>query len=86
MTPTSEVNTLPYVVGDEVVVTLADDVEVFNLACMTLMPPALLPAWTIGRIVSRDVSGIRPAYVFCMRLRGMRCMFVADADRIEGLA
>jgi len=84
--PTSEVSTLPYAVGEEVVVTLDDGVEIFNLEFMMVMPPALVPGWTIGRIVSLDVSGPRPAYLLRMRLRGMKCVFVAGADRIEGLA
>lgn len=67
MIPTTPFDILAYVVGEEVVVTLGDDVEVFNLDYETVIPHALLPAWTIGRIVALDVSGPLPAYVMRMR-------------------
>jgi hypothetical protein len=84
--PTSPFSTLAYVVGEEVVVTLGDDLEVFNLDHMTVMPRALLPGWTIGCIVALDSRGSEPAYVLRMRLRGMKCVLVAPPAAIEGLA
>lgn len=86
MNPATEAGTLGYAVGEEVVVTLDDGAEIFNLECMTVMPPALLPSWTIGRIVGLDTTGTSPSYVLRTRLRGMRCMFVAPPSAIEGLA
>jgi hypothetical protein len=84
--PTPPFSTLAYVVGEEVVVTLGDGIKVFNLDHLTVMPPALLPGWTIGRIVALETSGSLPAYVLRMRLRGMQCVLVAPPTAIEGVA
>lgn len=80
-----QTNVFTYCVGEEVVVLL-DEVDVFDLERKTMIPPALLPAWTIGRISCAIVREGRPSYVLTTELLCQPCICVIGEAQIEGIA
>jgi hypothetical protein len=85
--PTTEHETqiLAYTVGEDVVVRLAG-VDVLDVEHMVVVPPTMLPEWTIARIVSFVVRDDCLCYVVSGEVRDASCMCVVDDDAIEGIA
>ena len=74
-----------YAVGEDVVVRL-EDVEVYDLQHMSLIPAIYIPKWTIARIRSFVAGNVLPAYMFRSRMCGRACIWVAEESAIEGVA
>jgi hypothetical protein len=81
----SAATTFTYAIGEEVVVRL-DNVEVFDLDNMAVIPAAFLPGWTIGRIRSLVLVGERRRYLLRTELCERTCICIVDEGLIDGLA
>jgi hypothetical protein len=81
----AQAETFVYEIGEEVVVRL-EDVDLMEVEQQALIPRALLPTWTIGRITSFVTGGERPSYLLSTELRELNCICVVDEEAIEGLA
>jgi hypothetical protein len=71
--------------GEEVVFRI-DGAEVFDVETGQMIPPSVVPTWTIGVIMEVTSDGSGRAYALSFLYCGDHCLCTVDESAIEGTA